>query len=298
VRSSWSKHAVSGHVAVPAPDGGVLLLGGSRGENVPAAAIDRLDPATGRVASAGTLLYGRTGGVATPLPDGRVLLTGGNLNQPDWRLAEVVDPRTAQASAAGGMSVARLEHAAVALADGRVLVAGLAGRFERSASRLVLFERWQQDRVAVRLAFDSAAAEDAAEAACRLRGHTVTAGIVQAPVVPAAFECEFKRADGQPTARLEIRAAATATRDERHGRLDTGGATLEVRSLHRLEGTRLTLPHPAGYVFLHAGRPVAALELVGGPPRLWRPAEPAWNGPVLRACVALALLWDPAAATP
>jgi hypothetical protein len=114
----------SGHVAVPAPDGGVLLLGGSRGENVPSAAIDRLDPATGRVASAGALLYGRTGGVATPLPDGRVLLTGGNLNQPDWRLAEVVDPRTAQASAAGGMSVARLEHAAVALADGRVLVAG------------------------------------------------------------------------------------------------------------------------------------------------------------------------------
>jgi hypothetical protein len=181
---------------------------------------------------------------------------------------------------------------------GRFEVAGLAGRFERSASRLVLFERWQQDRAAVRLAFDSAAAEDAAEAACRLRGHTVTAGIVQAPVVPAAFECEFKRADGQPAARLEIRAAATATRDERHGRLDTGGATLEVRSLHRLEGTRLTLPHPAGYVFLHAGRPVAALELVGGQPRLWRPAEPAWNGPVLRASVALALLWDPAAATP
>jgi hypothetical protein len=86
---------------------------------------------------------------------------------------------------------------------GRFEVAGLAGRFERSASRLVLFERWQQDRAAVRLAFDSAAADDAAEAACRLRGHTVTAGIVQAPVVPAAFECEFKRADGQPAARRD-----------------------------------------------------------------------------------------------
>ncbi len=185
---------------------------------------------------------------------------------------------------------------------GRFEVAGLAGRFERSASRLTLFERWQQDRAALRLAFDGTAAEGAAEAACRLRAQTVSAGIVQAPVVPAAIECEFKRADGQPAARLEVRATiTTATRDERHGRLNVsagaGGQTLEVRSLHRLEGTRLTLPHPAGYVFLHEGRAVAALELVGGQPRLWRPAEPAWNGPVLHAAMALALLWDPAAAT-
>ncbi len=90
---------------------------------MPSAAIDRLDPATGRSTAAGALRDSRANGVATPLADGRVLLTG-NQDPPDWRLAKPVDLRTAQSGVAGSPSVPRLEHAAVLLPDGRVLVIG------------------------------------------------------------------------------------------------------------------------------------------------------------------------------
>lgn len=180
---------------------------------------------------------------------------------------------------------------------GRFDAAGVAGSFERSASRLALFERWQQDRAAVSISFDGGLGA----ASCKLRGQTATAGIVEAPIRPAAFECDFSNAAGAADLRLQTRAVVAAgagTRDERQGRLEAGAVTLELRSVHRLQGTPLPLPEPAGYLFLRDGRAVAALELVGGKPRLWRPADPALQGAVTRAAVALALLWDPAASAP
>jgi hypothetical protein len=186
---------------------------------------------------------------------------------------------------------------------GRFAVAGVAGSFERSASRLALLERWQQDRAAVQMNFDGALGQ----ARCTLRGQTLMAGVVQAPIRPAAFDCEFGNAVGAPDLRLQSRAVPAAgggTRDERQGRLEAVQATgaghlaLELRSLHKLQGTPLPLAAPAGYLFLRDGRAVAALELVGGKPRLWRPADAALQSAVTRAAVALALLWDPAAGEP
>lgn len=185
--------------------------------------------------------------------------------------------------------------------SGRFTLGASSGRFERSASRLSVFELLQQDRAAVQYSFDG----DGARGQCKLRGNTVTAGVAQLAVKPAAFDCDFARGDGSAAARLELRAVTTAgmsagagTRDERQGRLAAGPVALEVRSIHRVQGSPLPLAAPVGYEFLQDGRAVAALELTGTTPRLWRPADGPLREPVTQAALALALLWDPAGSTP
>jgi hypothetical protein len=185
--------------------------------------------------------------------------------------------------------------------SGRFALGASGGRFERSASRLSLFDLLQHDRAAVQVSFDS----DGTRGSCKLRGNTVNVGIVQAPVKPAGFDCDFAQADGQPAARLELRAvgshgksAGAGTRDERQGRLAAGPISLEVRSIHRVQGSPLPLAAPVGYEFLDGGRAVAALELTGPTPRLWRPAYGPLREPVTQAALALALLWDPAGNSP
>ena len=185
--------------------------------------------------------------------------------------------------------------------SGRFAIGERSGRFERSASRLSLFERLQHDRAAVQYTLDG----DGARGSCKLRGNTVTAGIVQLPVKPAAFDCDLARGDGTVAARLELRAVVTngftagaGTRDERQGRLSAGPISIEVRSLHRVQGSPLPLAAPVGYAFLQGGQAVAALELAGPTPRLWRPADGPLREPVTQAAIALALLWDPAGSEP
>ena len=185
--------------------------------------------------------------------------------------------------------------------SGRFSIGRSAGRYERSASRLSVFDVVQQDRAAVRYTLD----DDGMQGQCKLRGNTVTAGIAQLAVKPTAFDCDFARGDGTAAARLELRAVTTAgmsagagTRDERQGRLSAGPVALEVRSIHRVQGSPLPLAAPVGYEFLQDGRAVAALELTGTTPRLWRPADGPLREPVTQAALALALLWDPAGSTP
>jgi len=185
--------------------------------------------------------------------------------------------------------------------SGRFSLGPSAGHYERSASRLSVFDLVQQDRAAVRYTLDG----DGTRGQCKLRGNTVTPGIAQLAVKPTAFDCDFARGDGTTAARLELRAVTTAgmsagigTRDERQGRLSAGPVALEVRSIHRVQGSPLPLAAPVGYEFLQDGRAVAALELTGTAPRLWRPADGPLREPVTQAALALALLWDPAASSP
>ena len=185
--------------------------------------------------------------------------------------------------------------------SGRFSLGASAGRFERSASRLSVFDLVQQDRAAVRYTLDG----DGSRGQCKLRGNTVTAGVAQLAVKPTAFDCDFARGDGTAAARLELRAVTTAgmsagagTRDERQGTLTAGPVALELRSIHRVQGSPLPLAAPVGYEFLQGGRAVAALELTGTTPRLWRPTDGPLREPVTQAALALALLWDPAGNAP
>jgi hypothetical protein len=115
---------LSGHAAVTAADGSVLLIGGSRGTSVLSAQIDRYDPGTGQLAPLGTMAEGRSQAQALLLPDGQVLIGGGVTSGMTGRQLERIDPRTGAIAPAGELSVPRIDAGAVVLADGRVLFCG------------------------------------------------------------------------------------------------------------------------------------------------------------------------------
>ncbi len=187
----------------------------------------------------------------------------------------------------------RLEGA-VGVARGDFQLGDLRGRFERQASRLDLFGVLAQDRALVSYWLQP----DGLRADCKLIGNTATLGVVQLPLKRADYACHFSR-DGQPlTQHLTLKAedAAAGTREERRGRFVAGDVSLELQSLHRVQGSPLPLPAPVGYLMRHQGQVVAALDLNDVRPRLWlRASDPAAADAVRQAGLALALLWDPAA---
>ena len=126
-------------------------------------------------------------------------------------------------------------------------------------------------------------------------------GVLQGRSRPFTFECEWQGGGSAdtPAARLSLAAPSRmpGTRAERQGSFTMGGRTLELRSVHQVQGSPLPLDEPIGYVLSHQGQPVGAIELNGTTPRLWRPAAgDAHAEAVTLAALALALLWDPAGA--
>jgi hypothetical protein len=181
--------------------------------------------------------------------------------------------------------------------NGSFNLAGTPGRFERSADRLSLFDALVHDRVGAGYTLSPGQA-GAVSAACRARQLEGSIGIVSAAVRPYGVRCQFQ---GGWTGELvldEVKAAA-GTRRERSGRLQGGGVTLELRSVHRVQGSPLPLEAPIGYLISAAGEPVGAVEINGSTPRVWRPVQagPLQDG-VTHAAIALALLWDPAQQSP
>jgi hypothetical protein len=130
-----------------------------------------------------------------------------------------------------------------------------------------------------------------------LIGNTATLGALQLPLKRAAYACSFSHGGEALAQRLELQDvdAAAGTRSERRGHFSAGSVTLDVQSLHRIQGSPLPLSAPAGYLMRHQGQPVAALDLNDSRPRLWQRAEDeAVSAAVLQTALALALLWDPA----
>jgi len=120
--------ALQYHAAVLAADGGVLVIGGSRGEPSLSNAIDRFDPASGRFERLGQMRTGRALHSATRLASGQILVLGGLISLEIGGVAELIDERSGAVLDAGRPRQPRARHAALALADGRVLVAGGLGR--------------------------------------------------------------------------------------------------------------------------------------------------------------------------
>lgn len=128
-----NRFTASQHTATLAADGGVLLVGGSRGLSTLSDAIDRFDPQSLAVSRIGSLPAGRSAHRATRVPPGSVVVSGGLVSEGDPRRVEVIDERTGLCTFGGAMSVPRVDHAAVALADGRVLMTGGYASGERAA---------------------------------------------------------------------------------------------------------------------------------------------------------------------
>ena len=180
--------------------------------------------------------------------------------------------------------------------NGSFVLGTATGSFSRGRDRLELFEIVNWDSAKTRYAL-TLADGTRTEAACKGRAVEVTWRVLAADARPFSFECEWR---GVRSAQLAVNAPALAvgTKAERTGRFTTNGSTIEVRSLHDVQGSPLPLEAPIGYLFSQGGRPVGAVELNGPTPRLWRPAagDPL-HEPVTLAALALALLWDPASRT-
>jgi hypothetical protein len=177
--------------------------------------------------------------------------------------------------------------------NGSFTLGSASGSFKRGRDRLELFEivNWDSAKTRYTLALADGART---EAACKGKAVEVTWRVLAANAKPFSFECEWR---GARSAQLAVNAPVLAVgmKAERSGRFTMNGASLEVQSLHNVQGSPLPLEAPIGYLFSQGGRPVGAIELNGLTPRLWRPAAgDALHEPVTLAALALALLWDPA----
>jgi hypothetical protein len=136
------------------------------------------------------------------------------------------------------------------------------------------------------------------QAACVGRQTTVTVNVLTGQPKPYTVTCEWK---GARSAQMTLAAPSwiPGTRAERSGRYTAGDVTLELRSVHQVQGSPLPLEAPIGYAITHNGQAVGAVEINGTTPRLWRPAAGSpLREPVTMAALAVALLWDPAAGLP
>jgi Collagen triple helix repeat (20 copies)/Galactose oxidase, central domain len=123
-----------GAVAVPLPDGQVLIAGGYNESSGPLQSAELFNPTddafTALPESGATELQtARFDAVAAPLPDGRVLIAGGQNSGGSLQSAELFDPAddTFTALTAAGateLQTARLGAVATPLPDGQVLIAG------------------------------------------------------------------------------------------------------------------------------------------------------------------------------
>jgi hypothetical protein len=180
--------------------------------------------------------------------------------------------------------------------NGDFTIAGASGRFERDATSLSLFGLVERQRATARYTLRWADGREV-EGRCKGRETGVSLGIVGGRAQPFSLNCEWSgTVAALSVADSGFVGAAAGTRSERRGTLRAGPVELEVQSVHHVEGSPLPLDAPIGYVVRHRGVAVGAVELNGGSPRLWRPAEgDALREPVTLALLALALVWDPAA---
>jgi hypothetical protein len=172
--------------------------------------------------------------------------------------------------------------------------------FSRGRDRLEVFQVASFDRSPVRYTLTRADGSRI-EASCRGRQDSVTLGVLQGQTRPFSFECEWRQPPQGRVAGMAVAAPSwmPGTRAERSGSFTLGAITLELKSVHSVQGSPLPLEQPIGYLMTAQGRAVGAIELNGSTPRLWRPvpADPLAEAVTL-AALALALLWDPAAAAP
>lgn len=104
-------------------DGSVLVAGGGVGQ-IPIAAAERFDVASGQWKATGELAVARRGHGAALLVDGRVLVAGGIAQGEPLAAAEVYDPARGTWATVSPLSRPRVGHTLTRLADGRVLAAG------------------------------------------------------------------------------------------------------------------------------------------------------------------------------
>jgi len=111
------------HVAVPLPDGRVLMIGGFQ-EGTVLSSTEIFDPSRNAFSAGPDLLEPLADPVVFVLGDGSILVAGGYGGHDSLASAELLDPELTAFRWTGAMSTARSAHAGGMLADGRVIVIG------------------------------------------------------------------------------------------------------------------------------------------------------------------------------
>lgn len=183
---------------------------------------------------------------------------------------------------------------------GRFYVGGWQGSFTRSEERLALFDAFVTNRGHADFVIEGPGISWTIEADCRMRERLIELEPLSFTPAPMAYACRFT-ADGQPfPARFELQEARSGLADalsrrQRQGEIALGGEVVQIRSVHRVEGSPLELASPIGYVFEQQGRTVGAVELNGKPRLILADgADEGLSRTVTIAALALALLRDPA----
>jgi Galactose oxidase, central domain/Kelch motif len=113
----------SHHVAVPLPDGRVLVAGGTGSDYRALAQAEVYDPATGTWTATGDMLAARAGPSGSLLPDGTLLVVGrSSADGLETQSAELYEPRSGAWTAAPSFAGAGGCRVAESLQDRRVLV--------------------------------------------------------------------------------------------------------------------------------------------------------------------------------
>ena len=208
--------------------------------------------------------------------------------------------RPAQMALPEGLGASSDEVALSGLGGGRegaYTLAGNHGQFRRTNDRLDVFDIISFDWGGSRVTVEGVDVAPPISATCGLRQITAGWRIVRFAAKPLAYECEYTGIDaGLSLQEAKSTQDSLMNKARRRGEVRVAGMVLELRSVHELEGTPLSVEAPIGYVVEHAGRAVGAIELNGSTPRVWLPTDDAeQRRAVLLAVMPLALLWDPAA---
>lgn len=174
--------------------------------------------------------------------------------------------------------------------SGEFALAGQRVRYERGADRLSLFDTLATGRAPLRYTWAGPAGDS--EAQCTARQTEVTAGVLAVATKPWTLNCRWR---GASNAELQIGEGRVQWgQQRREGSYRRDALTLELRSVHLLEGSAIATAAPVGYEILQGGQVVGSVDLSRGVPRLRRPdpATPLGQA-VTEAALALALVWEP-----
>mgnify|MGYP000162077376 CR=1 FL=1 len=183
---------------------------------------------------------------------------------------------------------------------GRFEVGAYHGSFTRSERRLAVFDVFVKNHGHTSFVMSGPAIGSTIEAACKVSEKRIDLGIAEFETRPMAYRCDFT-ADGRPfPVRFELQEVrrglgGALSRRERHGEIALGSETVQIRSIHRLDGSPIEMANPIGYVFEQEGEPVGAVELNGAPVLFLADGRDTGLARTITvAATSLAIFWDPA----
>lgn len=168
-----------------------------------------------------------------------------------------------------------------------------SGQFQRSASRLQIFDLYDGRTAQLKFSFDGI------DAVCTVRERRINFKYLNFSPKPLAYACSFWDLGRQLPSHFELQEASEARAGSpgqavRRGEFVHQQNHLRIQSVHSVQGSPLKLHLPIGYVFEVNGQASGAVEINGGiKVILGNDLPDASRQAVELASLALGLIWDP-----